>query len=57
MKTDFYNVYVNDGIVAENMPLQYVLIFIKAIYVEFYAEPNLKVTIKRINSETSEVVE
>lgn len=48
MGTEFYNVYVDDNAVAENMPLQYALILTKALYVEFYAEPNLRVTIERI---------
>ena len=60
METEFYNIYVNDNIVAKNMPLQYALILTKAIYVEFYAEPHLKVTIERIPAKgdlATEVVE
>lgn len=60
MGTEFYNVYVDDNAVAENMPLQYALILTKAIYVEFYAEPHLRVTIERIPAKAdlaTEVVE
>ena len=47
MSTDTYSIYVENNKVAENMPLTYALILIKAIYVEFYNEKNLKVIIKR----------
>ena len=52
MSSEFYNVYVDDNCVAENMPLQFALILTKAIYTEFYAEPKLKVTIERVPSDT-----
>lgn len=60
MGTEFYNVYIDDNCVAENMALQYALILTKALYVEFYAEPHLRVTIERIPAKTeidTEVVE
>lgn len=50
MPTELYKVYIDDNTVADNMPLQFALIFVKAIYSEFYAEPNLKVTIEKISS-------
>ena len=46
--TEFYNVYIDDNAVAENMPLQFALILVKAIYSEFYAEPKLRVTIEKV---------
>ena len=46
--TEFYNVYIDDNAVAENMPLQFALILTKAIYSEFYAEPKLRVTIEKV---------
>lgn len=52
MSSNFYNVYVDENCVAENMPLQFALILVKAIYGEFYAEPKLKVSIERVYSET-----
>ena len=52
MSSEFYNVYVDDNCVAENMPLQFALILTKAIYTEFYAEPKLKVTIERVSFDT-----
>ena len=50
--TEFYNVYIDDNAVAENMPLQFALILVKAIYSEFYAEPKLRVTIEKISNIT-----
>lgn len=45
MPSESYKVYVDNNLVGEYMPLQFALILTKAIYSEFYAEPNLKVTI------------
>ena len=47
MSADTYSIYVENNKVADNLPLTYALILIKAIYVEFYNEKNLKVIIKR----------
>ena len=55
--SEFYNVYVDDNRIAENMPLQFALILTKAIYEEFYAEPKLKVSIERVSFDTEEEVE
>lgn len=55
MNSEFYNVYVDDNAVAENMPFQYALVLTKAIFEEFYVEPNLKVTIERIARDRIEV--
>ena len=52
MSSEFYNVYIDDNCIAENMPLQFALILTKAIYGEFYAEPNLRVTIEKVSKET-----
>ena len=52
MSSNFYNVYVDENCVAENMPLQFALILVKAIYGEFYAEPKLKVSIERVSFDT-----
>ena len=56
MSSNFYNIYVDENCVAENMPLQFALILVKAIYGEFYAEPKLKVSIERVsfNTETED---
>lgn len=51
MGTEFYSVYVDENCIGEKMPLQFALILTKAIYSEFYAEPNLKVTIEKITPE------
>lgn len=52
MPTELYNVYIDNDCVSHKMPLQFALILTKAIYGEFYAEPNLKVTIEKINWDT-----
>ena len=52
MSSEFYNVYIDDNCIAENMPLQFALILTKAIYGEFYAEPKLKVSIERVYFDT-----
>lgn len=52
MSSEFYNVYVDNDCIAWYMPLQFALVLIKAIYGEFYAEPNLKVTIEKVSKET-----
>lgn len=57
MSSEFYNVYIDDNCIAENMPLQFALILTKAIYGEFYAEPKLKVSIERVSFDTEEEVE
>ena len=48
MPSESYKVYVDNNLVGEYMPLQFALILTKAIYSEFYAEPNLKVTIQKM---------
>ena len=48
MNSEFFNVYVDDNCVAQKMPLQFALVLTKAIYGEFYAEPELKVTIQKV---------
>lgn len=53
MKNDYFNVYVDNDCVAKNMPLQYAIILTKGIYSEFYAEPNLKVTIEKYYPNTT----
>ncbi len=55
MSSEFYNVYIDDNCIAENMPLQFALILTKAVYGEFYAEPSLKVTIEKVSKENDEV--
>ena len=49
MPNELFNVYVDNNCIAKYMPLQFALILTKAIYGEFYAEPNLRVTIEKYN--------
>lgn len=57
MIEDIFNVYIDNNLIASNMPLQFALILTKGIYGEFYAEPNLKVTIEKIMTEMENVTE
>lgn len=60
MNSDFYEMYVgSENCVGKYMPLQFALILTKAIYSEFYAEPELEVTIKRMyfDTDTAENIE
>ena len=47
MQSEYYSIYVENQLIAQHIPLQFVLIFVKAIYEEFYAEENLTVIIER----------
>lgn len=49
---ELYEIYIDNDCIAKYVPLQFALILIKAIYVEFYAEPELKITIKKYNPDT-----
>ena len=51
MNDEYYSIYIENNKVADYMSLTYALIFIKAIYSEFYNEKNLKVTIQKENYE------
>ena len=52
MNSELYEIYIDNDCIAKYVPLQFALILIKAIYVEFYAEPELKITIKKYNPDT-----
>lgn len=55
MPEQLYKIRINDtDIVGEALPFQFALLFVKAIYGEYYAEPNLKVSIERYTKETTE---
>lgn len=54
MNSELYKVYIgSENCVGKYMPLQFALILTKAIYSEFYAEPELEVTIKRMYFDTT----
>ena len=61
MNSEYYEVYIGseEECVGKYMPLQYALILTKAIYSEFYAEPKLEVTIKKmyLDTEAAEDIE
>lgn len=50
MNRDYYQVFVEDTLVADYVSLDYAAIFLKAIFVEYYKEPSLKVSIKRMDN-------
>lgn len=54
MNSDYFKVSINGDTVADHMPLQFALILTKSIYSEFYAEPNLAVTIEKMKFDTVE---
>ena len=55
MSDSYYKVWVDNNPVADHMPFHYAIILIKGIYTEFYAEPNLRVTIEKVSYETDMV--
>ena len=61
MNSEYYEVYIGseEECVGKYIPLQYALILTKAIYSEFYAEPKLEDTKKKmyLDTETAEDIE
>lgn len=45
MGCDTYSVMIENTVVAKGMSIEHALIFVKAIYIEFYNEKNLKVSL------------
>lgn len=56
MNSEYFEVYIGseEECVGKYMPLQYALILVKAVFSEFYAEPELEVKIKRMYFDTVE---
>ena len=50
MSDYYYEVFVEDELVADYVPLNYATIFLKAIFEEYYKEPSLKVSIKKMDN-------
>lgn len=48
MNSNYYEIYVDDVKVARYVTLEYACIFLKAIFMDFYNEPELKVSIKKM---------
>lgn len=61
MNNEFYNVYIDNIMVAKEMALMHALILTKALFAEYYNEPDLDIHIKRNTAEdeddTTEVEE
>lgn len=51
MKSDFYEVYIDNMKIATQMSLMHALILTKALFGEYYNEPTLDIHIKRIDDE------
>ena len=51
MKSDFYEVYIDDMKIAKEMSLMHALILTKALFAEYYNEPTLDIHIKRMDME------
>ena len=54
MSTDYYKIYVDNVCVVEQVTLEYAVIFIKAIFNEFYNEKDLRITVQKMNLNTEE---
>ena len=54
MKSDNFEVWVENIKVAENMSLEYAIIFLRAIFMEFNNELTLKVSIRRMDNAVKE---
>lgn len=54
MEEQFYTIEVDGRQVAEYVPLEYAILFTQAIFEKFYAMPNLKVDIERMNLHTED---
>ena len=57
MNSRFYRIKINNDIMAENMSLQIALVLVKAMYEEFYNEPDLVISIERYNKDTKTYIE
>ena len=57
MNSRFYRIKINNDIMAENMSLQIALVLVKAMYEEFYNEPDLVISIERYDKDTKTYIE
>lgn len=51
MVEDKYNVLIGTTIQAENMTLENALLFVKALFQEYWADPDIKITIDKLKYE------
>ena len=57
MAEEKFCVYLDSVKMAENMTLETALILAKGLFNEYYLEPNLKVTIQKINTAKTNTTE
>lgn len=57
MNSRFYRIKINNDVMAENMSLQIALVLVKAMYEEFYNEPDLVISIERYDKNTKTYIE
>ena len=51
MNDQKYDLYIDGELAAENMELQYAVVFMKALFETFYNEAGMEVTVKRRNKD------
>lgn len=51
---DYYEILVENCVVARYVPLEYAKLFVGAIFMEFFHAKDLKVSIRRMNLDTEE---
>lgn len=54
MDTRRYRVFVDGKAVAQAMPLEYAILFIKAVFEEYYNEHDMEVMIREMPQEVDE---
>lgn len=54
MVTERYRIFVNGKAVAQAVPLEYAMVFIRAIFEEYYNDHNMEVMIKEMPHEIDE---
>ena len=54
MSDNRYNVLCDGVVIAENLVLEYALLFVQAFLEKYFAEPSLKITIERVSKEARE---
>lgn len=57
MNSRFYRIKINNDVMADNMSLQIALVLVKAMYEEFYNEPDLAISIERYDKDTKTYIE
>ena len=57
MNCDYYRILCGSTIIAERMTIETAVLFIKALFYEYYKDPELRITIEKMGSEYIKVEE